>query len=51
MRNLRKTGEGRWHAVVERQIRFSKHKIRRRTEDPARGLMFRGEQVNHATMD
>jgi hypothetical protein len=49
MRSLRKRGDGRWHEVVARNVRFSEHKIERQASDPMSALMLLGEQVDDAT--
>jgi hypothetical protein len=49
MRILRKNDDGRWRQVVERRVRITEPKVRRRASDPQSGLMLLGEQVANAT--
>ncbi len=49
MRILKKSGNGQWRQVVERRVRISEPRVRRRFDDPKSGLMLLGEQVANAT--
>jgi hypothetical protein len=51
VRSLGKKGDGRWRDVVERRVRYTEHKIRRRESNPTSGLILIGDQVDNATME
>jgi hypothetical protein len=49
MRSLSKKSDGQWRVVVERRVRVTEPKVRRRSSDAKSGLMLLGEQVANAT--
>jgi hypothetical protein len=51
MRGQGKKGDGRWHDVLDRPVRFTEHKIQRQARDSQSGLILLGQRVDHATAE
>jgi hypothetical protein len=49
MRGLRRRNGGQWRGEVERRVRITEPKVRRRASYEKSGLMLLGEQVANAT--